>query len=156
MVLSGSERLDRTSQLQRWQNEAGSHQRGQHVWRRLGVWAQVEADQVTPSPRRLWNRNRMKKIFLLQLQNFLHRNMVIFRNTVNGQSLVNWWDNGNNQIAFGRGNRGFIVINNDDWWGNVLLLYCLTFPYFLHITASEIQRKQSSKPRPLTQSSASW
>lgn len=43
------------------------------------------------------------------------KNMVIFRNVVNGQPLVNWWDNGKNQIAFGRGNRGFIVINNDDW-----------------------------------------
>ncbi|KAB5535973.1 hypothetical protein PHYPO_G00123990 [Pangasianodon hypophthalmus] len=43
------------------------------------------------------------------------RNMVIFRNVVNGQALVNWWDNGSNQIAFGRGNRGFIAINNDGW-----------------------------------------
>ncbi|XP_035271285.1 alpha-amylase 1-like isoform X2 [Anguilla anguilla] len=43
------------------------------------------------------------------------RNMVIFRNVVNGQPLCNWWDNGSNQIAFGRGNHGFIVINNDDW-----------------------------------------
>ncbi|TST47702.1 Pancreatic alpha-amylase [Bagarius yarrelli] len=43
------------------------------------------------------------------------KNMVIFRNVVNGNPLVNWWDNGNNQIAFGRGNSGFIVINNDDW-----------------------------------------
>ncbi|KAJ8392594.1 hypothetical protein AAFF_G00074720 [Aldrovandia affinis] len=43
------------------------------------------------------------------------RNMVIFRNVVNGQPLCNWWDNRKNQIAFGRGDRGFIVINNDDW-----------------------------------------
>ncbi|XP_076834577.1 amyAc_bac_euk_AmyA and Aamy_C domain-containing protein [Brachyhypopomus gauderio] len=43
------------------------------------------------------------------------RNMVKFRNVVNGQPYSNWWDNGNNQIAFGRGDRGFIVINNDDW-----------------------------------------
>ncbi|KAG5285029.1 hypothetical protein AALO_G00033270 [Alosa alosa] len=42
------------------------------------------------------------------------RNMVGFRNVVNGQHFTNWWDNGSNQIAFGRGNRGFIVINNDD------------------------------------------
>ncbi|XP_040215843.1 pancreatic alpha-amylase-like [Rana temporaria] len=41
------------------------------------------------------------------------KNMVIFRNTVDGQSLTNWWDNGGNQIAFGRGNRGFIVFNNE-------------------------------------------
>ncbi|ROJ19174.1 Pancreatic alpha-amylase [Anabarilius grahami] len=49
------------------------------------------------------------------------RNMVIFRNVVNGQSLCNWWDNGNNQIAFSRGSKGFIVINNDEWQLNVTL-----------------------------------
>nr|AHN13897.1 alpha-amylase [Siganus canaliculatus]AKA86463.1 alpha-amylase [Siganus canaliculatus] len=43
------------------------------------------------------------------------RNMAIFRNVVDGQPQSNWWDNGNSQVAFGRGNRGFIVINNDDW-----------------------------------------
>ncbi|XP_076146302.1 alpha-amylase-like [Alosa pseudoharengus] len=42
------------------------------------------------------------------------RNMVTFRNVAHGQPLSNWWDNGENQIAFGRGDRGFIVINNDD------------------------------------------
>uniref|UniRef100_A0A8C7Q4E7 Alpha-amylase n=1 Tax=Oncorhynchus mykiss TaxID=8022 RepID=A0A8C7Q4E7_ONCMY len=41
------------------------------------------------------------------------RNMVMFRNVVDGEPLSNWWDNGGNQIAFGRGNQGFIVINND-------------------------------------------
>ncbi|KAJ8028480.1 Alpha-amylase 2B [Holothuria leucospilota] len=43
------------------------------------------------------------------------RNMVGFRNTAYGESLQNWWDNGNNQIAFGRGNKAFIVINNDGY-----------------------------------------
>ncbi|XP_025020264.1 pancreatic alpha-amylase-like isoform X2 [Python bivittatus] len=43
------------------------------------------------------------------------RNMVIFRNVVNGQPFTNWWDNNSNQVAFGRGNQGFIVFNNDDW-----------------------------------------
>ncbi|XP_014855795.1 PREDICTED: pancreatic alpha-amylase-like [Poecilia mexicana] len=42
-------------------------------------------------------------------------NMVQFRNVVNGQPVSNWWDNQSNQVAFGRGNRGFIVFNNDDW-----------------------------------------
>lgn len=59
--------------------------------------------------------------------------MVRFRNTAQGQPVQNWWDNGNNQIAFSRGNKGkkifavkflsslasissvaFLVINNDD------------------------------------------
>nr|XP_020037794.1 pancreatic alpha-amylase-like isoform X2 [Castor canadensis] len=43
------------------------------------------------------------------------RSMVIFRNVVDGQPFSNWWDNGSNQVAFGRGNRGFIVFNNDNW-----------------------------------------
>ncbi|XP_012724943.2 pancreatic alpha-amylase [Fundulus heteroclitus] len=42
-------------------------------------------------------------------------NMAIFRNVVNGQPHTNWWDNQSNQVAFGRGNRGFIVFNNDGW-----------------------------------------
>uniref|UniRef100_A0A4X1V6Q6 Alpha-amylase n=1 Tax=Sus scrofa TaxID=9823 RepID=A0A4X1V6Q6_PIG len=46
---------------------------------------------------------------------FCLRNMVWFRNVVDGQPFANWWDNGSNQVAFGRGNRGFIVFNNDDW-----------------------------------------
>ncbi len=42
-------------------------------------------------------------------------NMVEFRNVTQGASIVShWWDNGDNQIAFARGNRGFVVINNDN------------------------------------------
>jgi len=40
-------------------------------------------------------------------------NMVRFRNFVAGTKLNDWWDNGNNQIAFCRGDKGFIAINND-------------------------------------------
>ncbi|KAM7318029.1 hypothetical protein ACRRTK_022766 [Alexandromys fortis] len=43
------------------------------------------------------------------------RNMVAFRNVVGFEPFSNWWDNGSNQVAFGRGNKGFIVFNNDDW-----------------------------------------
>uniref|UniRef100_A0A8C5Q3L3 Alpha-amylase n=1 Tax=Leptobrachium leishanense TaxID=445787 RepID=A0A8C5Q3L3_9ANUR len=42
------------------------------------------------------------------------KNMVIFRNVVNGQALANWWDNGGNRIAFSRGKKGFIIFNNDN------------------------------------------
>ncbi len=42
-------------------------------------------------------------------------NMVEFRNvTSSAFELSNWWDNGSNQIAFGRGDRGFVVINRQD------------------------------------------
>ncbi|XP_069498854.1 pancreatic alpha-amylase-like [Ambystoma mexicanum] len=49
------------------------------------------------------------------------KNMVIFRNAVDGQPFSNWWDNGNSQVAFGRGNKGFIIFNNDDWYLDVTL-----------------------------------
>ncbi|XP_062335950.1 pancreatic alpha-amylase-like [Osmerus eperlanus] len=49
------------------------------------------------------------------------RNMVMFRNVVDGEPLSNWWDNGSNQIAFGRGGHGFIAINNDNCPLDVIL-----------------------------------
>ncbi|GLV35221.1 Amylase proximal [Carabus blaptoides fortunei] len=36
-------------------------------------------------------------------------NMVQFKNTVRGTGLNNWWDNGHQQIAFSRGNKGFVA-----------------------------------------------
>merc|ERR1711981_593651 len=41
--------------------------------------------------------------------------MYKFRATVKGTGLNDWWDNGGNQIAFGRGNMGFIAINKDSY-----------------------------------------
>jgi alpha-amylase len=39
--------------------------------------------------------------------------MVQFNLVVGNQPVTNWFDNGRNQIAFSRGNRGFIVFNLD-------------------------------------------
>lgn len=39
--------------------------------------------------------------------------MIGFRNNVGNELLVNWWDNGNNMIAFCRGDKGFVVFNNE-------------------------------------------
>ncbi|OCI32695.1 carbohydrate-binding module family 20 domain-containing protein [Oerskovia enterophila] len=38
--------------------------------------------------------------------------MVGFHNTVEGTSVTNWWDDGNNNIAYGRGDKGYVAINN--------------------------------------------
>ncbi|MBD7979398.1 alpha amylase C-terminal domain-containing protein [Oerskovia sp. Sa2CUA9] len=38
--------------------------------------------------------------------------MVGFHNTVEGTSVSNWWDDGNNNIAYGRGDKGYVAINN--------------------------------------------
>ena len=48
-------------------------------------------------------------------------NMANFRNVVGFEQVKNWWDNGNNQIAFSRGSKGFIAINNEDYQMNMSL-----------------------------------
>jgi len=45
-------------------------------------------------------------------------NMVRFHNAALGYAVSHWWDNGWDQIAFGRSGRGFIIINNEN--GNEL------------------------------------
>ncbi|MYQ30440.1 carbohydrate-binding module family 20 domain-containing protein [Streptomyces sp. SID4956] len=39
--------------------------------------------------------------------------MVGFRNAATGQSVSDWWDNGGDQIAFGRGNKAYVAINHE-------------------------------------------
>ncbi len=47
---------------------------------------------------------------------------VDFRNnTADNWSTTNWWDNGNNQIAFGRGSSGFVAINREGYNLNATL-----------------------------------
>ncbi|XOV81120.1 MAG: alpha-amylase family protein [Aestuariibacter sp.] len=47
---------------------------------------------------------------------------VDFRNNVNDNwNLTDWWDNGNNQIAFGRGSSGHVAINKEDYTMNVTI-----------------------------------
>lgn len=41
------------------------------------------------------------------------KSMVAFRNTTHGQAVSNWWDDGDNLIAFGRGSKGYVVINHE-------------------------------------------
>ncbi|MDG4856586.1 alpha-amylase family protein [Streptomyces sp. T-3] len=40
--------------------------------------------------------------------------LVGFRNEVGSAELTNWWDNGGSALAFGRGEAGFVAINNGD------------------------------------------
>lgn len=51
--------------------------------------------------------------------------MVGFRNNVNNEILVNWWDNDNNMIAFCRGNKGFVAFNNESNESIITLNVCL-------------------------------
>lgn len=41
--------------------------------------------------------------------------MVAFRNATRGQSVTNWWDNGYQAIAFGRGSKGYVAINHESF-----------------------------------------
>lgn len=42
-------------------------------------------------------------------------NMAGFRNVAGDEPVSNWWDNGGHQIAFSRGTKAFLVINNEDY-----------------------------------------
>ncbi|MEV6688274.1 carbohydrate-binding module family 20 domain-containing protein [Streptomyces sp. NPDC051578] len=39
--------------------------------------------------------------------------MVAFRNAARGQAVTDWWDNGGDQIAFGRGAKAYVAINHE-------------------------------------------
>ncbi|MFD3936382.1 carbohydrate-binding module family 20 domain-containing protein [Streptomyces sp. NPDC058611] len=39
--------------------------------------------------------------------------MVAFRNAARGQAVTHWWDNGGDQIAFGRGSKAYVAINRE-------------------------------------------
>ncbi|KJY36550.1 glycosidase, partial [Streptomyces sp. NRRL S-444] len=39
--------------------------------------------------------------------------MVGFRNAARGQAVTNWWDNGGDQIAFGRGAKAYVALNHE-------------------------------------------
>ncbi|WP_405493596.1 carbohydrate-binding module family 20 domain-containing protein [Streptomyces sp. NBC_00096] len=39
--------------------------------------------------------------------------MVAFRNSARGQAVTDWWDNGGDQIAFGRGAKAYVAINHE-------------------------------------------
>ncbi|WP_225846681.1 alpha-amylase family protein [Streptomyces sp. HPF1205] len=40
-------------------------------------------------------------------------NMVGFHNAVAGTGVTDWWDDGGNAIAFGRGDKGYVAINHE-------------------------------------------
>ena len=60
-----------------------------------------------------YKNGRIKKSMLKFL--FINSSVRKFRNVVDGTAVQYWWDNGNNQIAWARGNKGFIAINNDNY-----------------------------------------
>ncbi|KAJ8721954.1 hypothetical protein PYW08_004356 [Mythimna loreyi] len=63
--------------------------------------------------------------------------MVAFRNRVGSTAVTNWWDNGGNQIAFCRGNQGFVAFNNDYWDLNQTLQTCLPAGTYCDVISGE-------------------
>ncbi|MCX5269541.1 alpha-amylase family protein [Streptomyces sp. NBC_00199] len=39
--------------------------------------------------------------------------MVAFRNATRGEPVGNWWDDGGDAIAFGRGSKGYVAVNHE-------------------------------------------
>ncbi|MFE2051377.1 alpha-amylase family protein [Streptomyces sp. NPDC059459] len=66
------------------------------------------------------------------------RSMVAFRNATRGQAVTNWWDNGNDAIAFGRGSKGYVVVNHESG--------ALTRTYQTSLPAGTYCDVQSGKP----------
>ncbi|WP_079155436.1 alpha-amylase [Streptomyces ambofaciens] len=66
------------------------------------------------------------------------RSMVAFRNATRGQAVTNWWDNGNDAIAFGRGSKGYVVVNHESG--------ALTRTYQTSLPAGTYCDVQSDKP----------
>ncbi|MFI8303186.1 alpha-amylase family protein [Streptomyces sp. NPDC085927] len=54
------------------------------------------------------------------------KSMVAFRNATRGQAVTNWWNNGNDAIAFGRGNKGFVAVNHES--GSLTRTYQTSLP----------------------------
>ncbi|XP_029173184.1 alpha-amylase 4N-like [Nylanderia fulva] len=65
-------------------------------------------------------------------------NMVRFRNAANKTSIDNWWDNGQNQIAFCRGNNGFIAINGDNYDMKQTIFTCLEPGYYCDVISGDL------------------
>ncbi|MEZ3182111.1 alpha-amylase family protein [Streptomyces pimonensis] len=54
------------------------------------------------------------------------KSMVAFRNATRGQAVTDWWDNGGDAIAFGRGGKGFVAVNHES--GSLTRTYRTSLP----------------------------
>ncbi|KFG75858.1 alpha-amylase [Streptomyces mutabilis] len=66
------------------------------------------------------------------------KSMVAFRNATGGQAVTDWWDNGNDAIAFGRGSKGYVAVNHESG--------ALTRTYRTSLPAGTYCDVQSGKP----------
>ncbi|XP_039753161.1 alpha-amylase 2-like [Pararge aegeria] len=72
--------------------------------------------------------------------------MVAWRNIAGNGNILNWWDNGSNQIAFCRGSNAFVAFNNDGWNMNESLQTCLpSGTYCDVISGSKVNNRCTGK-----------
>lgn len=65
-------------------------------------------------------------------------------NTADNFSVTNWWDNGANQIAFGRGDSGFVVINKESGSLNATLQTGMSEGVYCNVLTGEMSNDKSS------------
>lgn len=65
--------------------------------------------------------------------------MNIFRNVAGNAPIVNWYDNGWGMIAFSRGNRTFLAINNDIFDMDISLQTGLSAGYYCDVISGSKQ-----------------
>ncbi|WP_199336520.1 alpha-amylase [Oscillatoria sp. FACHB-1407] len=68
--------------------------------------------------------------------------MIQFRNITTDTAVTHWWSNGNNQIAFGRGDKGFVVINREDTVLTHTFQTDLPQGTYCNILKSEVERNR--------------
>ncbi len=74
-------------------------------------------------------------------------NMVAFRNhTASDFYVSNWWTNGGNQIAFGRGDKGFVVLNKESYSLNQTLQTGMPAGEYCNVIAGDFDGSSCSGP----------
>lgn len=74
-------------------------------------------------------------------------NVVGFRNEVYGSGFSNWWDNNGKQIAFSRGEKGFIAWNLDDYDLEQDLQTCLPAGVYCDVIAGSKLKERCTGTR---------
>ncbi len=76
--------------------------------------------------------------------------MVSFRHVVAGSDINHWWDNGANAIAFSRGDKGFVAINNETTALDTTIVTGLAAGTYLDLIAGTSVQIDSGKAVHLT------
>lgn len=70
---------------------------------------------------------------------------VSFRNnTADNWNVTDWWDNGNNQIAFGRGDSGYVAINKEQYALSTTLMTAMAPGLYCNVLTGNIAADNQS------------